>query len=164
MVSEELKVFECLDLLEKKAYELYKLLYEKTTDARAKASFYFISIDSYKHHLIYSLFLGAKSDYDDNLSYCKEELGNLFMQTLKTSDDLMEKIKKVEKLTFEDIKAIIQELIDIEKNVDEETYCQGIVNALSKIEEDKVKTISFILNYIKEDEIRHKNILLSIIA
>jgi len=145
--------FSCLSLLELRTYEMYDELQKRmnNSDPR-KGIILFVAMDTYKHHLLYER-LGGRKD-EATAEKCSEIFGEIFQNSLKSTERLKRRIESMEKIEEGDLTNIFKELISHEKSV----YEEAMSLAIAKIFEERGSSFE-IFRLIREDEMRHENLV-----
>ncbi|MEM4576864.1 MAG: hypothetical protein QW701_05320 [Candidatus Nezhaarchaeales archaeon] len=153
------KLFLCSGLLEEKVAKVYEHVAKLTNDKIIRGLLEFIAYDSFKHASCFKSMAEALfREVDASSEDCVEAWGNSWLAAVKDAERILEH----RKIGLADLNSIIDALYAIEGFAAEEYLTVLHVKLIEFISfEEGVHLDDFkaVLNWIVEDEERHKKIL-----
>ncbi len=152
----------CLSLLERNTYLLYKELAEKVEAPLVSSFLLQIAIDSQKHSIALKGVADSVAKPDGNLKDCEKKIGN----TWRIVEKLLKEVKGKKKIPSGDFPKLVEKLVVLESVLGEEYYMfvqlktlelmMKEINQLYDINLGSVKKI--FLNIIQDEE-THRELL-----
>jgi len=145
--------FSCLAKLEHEMSLLYEAMVEKTEDLAVKPLLIFLLEDTRKHRMICEHISKVKSEpYPVRIDECEKEVGTEFKRSIDYTRSLRDKFQKGMPLLD-----VVMKLVEYDEFIGEE-YLTLLYSRMRFIL-TKENEIQKILEYIADDEERHKEIL-----
>ena len=152
------KALKCLQKLELETHELYHELYKKMAPSEDRGKILFISLDTYKHYLLYNE-LTKLEEESVNEEECELLLGQMFTDSLKFTRGLKSQIAKLKTIKKEDLENIVDRLKDHERGVYEEAMSAVAARFIGKENAE----VSAVMQLIEFDEKRHEGLVIGLI-
>lgn len=153
------KLFLCSSLLEEKVAKAYEHVAKLTTDKIIRGLLEYIAHDSFKHASCFkSIAEVLFQEVDASSEDCIEAWGNSWLAVVKDAERILE----TQKIGLIDLRSIIDALYSIEGFVAEEYLTVlhvKLIELMSRDEEVHLDDFKAVLDWIVEDEERHKKIL-----